>query len=71
MNAIGRVFDRHSTSIFGLLAPSGGIRPPPQQSVGNSGAMVAMMAIEPRKLTKPRGTERIALSVVNLFVIEL
>jgi IS30 family transposase len=31
MNAIGRVFDRHSTSIFGLLAPSGGIRPPPRQ----------------------------------------
>ena len=31
MNAIGRVFDRHSTSMFGLLAPSGGIRPPPRQ----------------------------------------
>ena len=31
MNAIGRVFDRHSTSIFGLLEPSGGIRPPPRQ----------------------------------------
>ena len=31
MNAIGRVFDRHSTSIFGLLAPSGGIRPSPRQ----------------------------------------
>ena len=31
LNAIGRVFDRHSSSIFGLLAPSGGIRPPTRQ----------------------------------------
>ena len=31
LNAIGRVFDRHSSSIFGLLSPSGGIRPPPRQ----------------------------------------
>jgi IS30 family transposase len=31
LNAIGRAFDRHSSSIFGLLAPSGGIRPPPRQ----------------------------------------
>jgi IS30 family transposase len=28
LNAIGRVFDRHSSSIFGVLSPSGGIRPP-------------------------------------------
>jgi IS30 family transposase len=28
LNAIGRAFDRHSSSIFGLLEPSGGIRPP-------------------------------------------
>ena len=28
LHAIGRTFDRHSSSIFGLLAPSGGIRPP-------------------------------------------
>ena len=31
LNAIGRVFDRPSSSIYGLLAPSGGIRPPPRQ----------------------------------------
>ncbi len=31
LNAIGRVFDRPSSSIFGQLAPSGGIRPPPRQ----------------------------------------
>ena len=30
LNAIGRVFDRPSSSICGLLAPSGGIRPPPR-----------------------------------------
>jgi len=30
LNAIGRVFDRSSSSIYGLLAPSGGIRPPPR-----------------------------------------
>jgi len=28
MSSIGRVFDRESSSIFGLLSPSGGIRPP-------------------------------------------
>ena len=28
LNAIGRAFDRPSSSIFGLLEPSGGIRPP-------------------------------------------
>jgi IS30 family transposase len=28
LNSIGRAFDRYSSSIFGLLAPSGGIRPP-------------------------------------------
>ncbi len=31
LNAIGRVFDRPSSSIYGLLSPSGGIRPPPRQ----------------------------------------
>jgi IS30 family transposase len=31
LKAIGRTFDRHSSSIFGLLAPSGGIRPPPRR----------------------------------------
>ena len=30
LNAIGRVFGRPSSSIYGLLAPSGGIRPPPR-----------------------------------------
>jgi IS30 family transposase len=30
LNAIGRVFDRHSSSFFGQLSPSGGIRPPPR-----------------------------------------
>jgi IS30 family transposase len=28
LNAIGRAFDRPSSSIYGLLSPSGGIRPP-------------------------------------------
>ena len=31
LNAIGRAFDRPSSSIFGQLAPTGGIRPPPRQ----------------------------------------
>ncbi len=31
LNAIGRVFDRHSSSIFDQLSPSGGIRPPPRR----------------------------------------
>ena len=31
LNSIGRVFDRPSSSIFGQLAPSGGIRPSPRQ----------------------------------------
>jgi len=31
LNSIGRLFDRHSTLIVGLLAPTGGIRPPPRQ----------------------------------------
>ena len=31
MCSIGRVFDRYSTSIFGQLAPTGGIRPPPRK----------------------------------------
>ena len=31
LNAIGRVFDRPSSSIFGQLSPSGGIRPPPRR----------------------------------------
>ena len=28
INSIGRIFDRPSSSIFGQLAPTGGIRPP-------------------------------------------
>ncbi len=28
MSSIGRVFDRESSSVFGLLSPTGGIRPP-------------------------------------------
>ena len=31
LKSIGRVFDGPSGSIFGLLAPSGGIRPPPRR----------------------------------------
>jgi IS30 family transposase len=31
LNAIGRVFDRPSSSIFSLLAPTGGIRPKPRK----------------------------------------
>ena len=31
LNAIGRVFDRHSSSIFDQLSPTGGIRPPPRR----------------------------------------
>ena len=31
LTSIGRAFDRYSSSIFGLLAPSGGIRPPARQ----------------------------------------
>jgi IS30 family transposase len=31
LNAIGRVFDRPSSSIFNLLAPTGGIRPQPRK----------------------------------------
>ena len=31
LKAIGHAFDRPSSSIFGQLAPSGGIRPPPRQ----------------------------------------
>ena len=30
LNAIGRAFDRHSSSIFAQLSPTGGIRPPPR-----------------------------------------
>ena len=31
LTAIGRAFDRPSSSIFGQLSPSGGIRPPPRK----------------------------------------
>ncbi|MCH8977112.1 MAG: IS30 family transposase, partial [Proteobacteria bacterium] len=31
IKSIGRAFDRPSSSIFGQLAPSGGIRPSPQR----------------------------------------
>jgi len=31
LNAIGRLFDRPSSSVFNMLAPTGGIRPPPQR----------------------------------------
>ena len=31
LNAIGRVFDRPSSSVFNQLSPSGGIRPPPRR----------------------------------------
>lgn len=31
LNAIGRVFDRSSSSIYTLLAPTGGIRPKPRR----------------------------------------
>jgi IS30 family transposase len=31
LKSIGRVFDRTSSSIFGILSPTGGIRPPPRK----------------------------------------
>ena len=31
LTSIGRIFDRPSSSIFNMLAPTGGIRPPPRQ----------------------------------------
>ncbi len=30
LNSIGRLFDRPSSSVFTMLAPTGGIRPPPR-----------------------------------------
>ena len=34
LTAIGRLFDRPSSSIFNMLAPTGGIRPPPRRRSG-------------------------------------
>ena len=31
LKSIGRLFDRPSSSVFNILAPTGGIRPPPRQ----------------------------------------
>jgi len=31
LNSIGRLFDRPSSSVFNMLAPTGGIRPPPRR----------------------------------------
>ena len=31
LNSIGRLFDRPSSSLFNMLAPTGGIRPPPRR----------------------------------------
>ncbi len=31
MSSIGRAFNRESSSVFGILAPTGGIRPAPQK----------------------------------------
>jgi DNA-binding CsgD family transcriptional regulator len=31
LTSIGRLFDRPSSSVFNMLAPTGGIRPPPRQ----------------------------------------
>ena len=30
LTSIGRLFDRPSSSIFNMLSPTGGIRPPPR-----------------------------------------
>lgn len=37
LNSIGRLFDRGSSSIFTLLAPTGGIRPIPRRSYYQAG----------------------------------
>ena len=55
LNSIGRLFDRHSTSIFGLLAPTGGIRPHPRRSAVNSIATVATITIVQRRQIKQPG----------------
>lgn len=31
LNEIGRAFERSSSSVFGILAPTGGIRPAPRK----------------------------------------
>ena len=35
MSSIGRRFDRESSSVFSVLSPTGGIRPPDPQAVGS------------------------------------
>ena len=47
LNSIGRLFDRPSSSIFNMLAPTGGIRPPPRRSAVNFIALVVLRVIEP------------------------
>jgi len=73
LNAIGRAFDRPSSSIFGQFAPTGGIRPVPRKrshlalslSDREEIEMVAIIVIAPRKLTKPPGIARIVLNPVS------
>jgi hypothetical protein len=47
LNSIGWLFDRHSSLIFGLLAPTGGIRPPHCQS-----SRLALTSAEREEVTR-------------------
>ena len=53
LNSIGRAFDRHSSSIFGLLAPTGGIRSPNRKR-----SRLAMTLSEREEISRGLATHR-------------
>jgi transposase len=48
MNSIGRVFDRQSSSVFSVISPTGGIRPPDRLQSGKTGGA-------PRRIGRTKG----------------
>jgi len=54
LNAIGRLFDRPSSSIFGQLAPTGGIRPAPRRRSRRARILVAEDGCSPPTISRFR-----------------
>ena len=62
MNSIGRLFDRKSSSVFSVIAPTGGIRPPDRKR-----GLLALSLVEREEISRGLSTQQSLRAIARLL----
>ena len=65
LNSIGRLFDRPSSSIFNMLAPTGAIRPPIMQCL-----LTKHQKINQEEISKDHTDEGVESDIITLLPVQ-